>query len=130
MSPEYVATKSAWGAVTFLRVVFFWLIIPLIVMICHIVILKHEKIEFYHNQIVVKSGVLSKKQRKSAFMGVLSVSTEQSLFGRIFKYGDVRVDVPGKWDVNTTGISDPQALANYLETRIVSNRDATTIING
>ena len=130
MSPEYVATKSAWGAVTFLRVVFFWLIIPLIVMICHIIILKNERIEFYHNQIVVKSGVLSKKQRKSAFMGVLSVSVEQSLGGRLFKYGNVMVDVPGKWDVNTRGVCDPQGLANYLETRIVSSANTTTIING
>ena len=128
MKPEYVATKSAWGAVTFLRVVFFWLIIPLIVMICHIVILKNERIEFYQNQIVVKSGVLSKKQKKSTFMGVLSVSTEQSLFGRICKYGTVKVDVPGRWDVNTEYISNPQALADYLETRIVSGNNTTHVI--
>ena len=128
MVPEYVATKSAWKAVTFLRVVFFWLIIPLIIMIGHIIILKNEIIEFYPNQIVIKSGVLNKKQRKSAFIGVLSVSTEQSLIGRLFNYGDVRVDVPGKWDVDTSGVSNPQALAEYLETRIVSSRNTTTII--
>ena len=128
MVPEYVATKSAWKAVTFLRVVFFWLIVPLIIMIGHIIILKNEVIEFYPNQIVVKSGVLNKKQRKSAFIGVLSVSTEQSLIGRLFNYGDVKVDVPGKWDVNTEGVSNPQGLAEYLETRIVTSRNTTTII--
>ena len=128
MKPEYVATKSAWGAVTFLRVVFFWLIIPLIVMICHIVILKNERIEFYQNQIVVKSGVLTKKQRKSTFTGVLNVSIEQSLFGRIFNYGTLSVDVPGRWDVNTKGISNPQALVDYLETRIVSGANTTHVI--
>ena len=128
MVPEYVATKSAWKAVTFLRVVFFWLIVPLIIMIGHIIILKNEVIEFYPNQIVVKSGVLNKKQRKTAFIGVLSVSTEQSLIGRLFNYGDVKVDVPGKWDINTEGVSNPQGLAEYLETRIVTSRNTTTII--
>ena len=91
MKPEYVATKSAWGAVTFLRVVLFWLIVPLIIMIGHIVILKHERIEFYSNQVVVKSGVLNKKQRKSAFTGVMCVSVEQSLLGRICNYGNVKL---------------------------------------
>jgi len=129
MKPDFVATKSAWGAVTFWRVALFWLIIPLIVMICHIVQLKHEKIEFYQNQVVVKSGVLSKKQRKSAFLGVLSVSVDQSLFGRMCRYGHVVVDVPGKWDINTTFIKNPNELVDYLESRIATTNDVKTFVN-
>ena len=129
MKPEYVATKSAWGAVTFTRVILFWLIVPLIIMIWDIIVLRNETIEFYQNQIVVKSGVLNKKQRKCAFMGVMSVSVEQSLFGRMFNYGNVKVDVTGKWDIDTNGINNPQELVYYLEKRIVTNASATTIIN-
>lgn len=129
MKPDYVATKTAWGAVTFWRVLFFWLVIPLIVMICHIIIIKSEKIEFYKDYIIVRSGVLNKRQRKTAFMGVISVSLDQSFFGRIFNYGDVRVDVTGKWDINTEGVADPNGLVYYLESRIVKGSNTMHVIN-
>lgn len=128
VKPNYVATKSAWKAVTFWRVVLFWLIIPLIVMIVQIIVLKHERIEFYDDKIVVKSGVLSKNERKSIFAGVLSVSVNQSLWGRIFGYGDVIVDAMGKWDVNSEGIRNPKELERYLETKIVHKSSFTNII--
>ena len=61
---------------------------------------------------------LNRQERQSVFLGVLSVSVDQSLLGRIFSYGDLRVDVPGSWDVDTTGIADPNALRGFLEARI------------
>lgn len=128
--PNYVATKSAWKAVTFWRVVFFWLIIPLIVMIVDLIICKNERIEFYDDKVVVKSGVLSKKERKSVFTGVLSVSVEQSLWGRLFHYGNVNVDVMGKWDVNLEGVCKPKELEAYLETKIVHKSAFTNILKG
>ena len=126
--PNYVATKSAWKAVTFWRVIFFWLIIPLIVMIVDLIICKNERIEFYDDKVVVKSGVLSKKERKSVFTGVLSVSVEQSLWGRLFHYGNVNVDVMGKWDVNLEGVYKPKELEAYLETKIVHKSAFTNIL--
>ena len=128
--PNYVATKSAWKAITFWRVVFFWLIIPLIIMIVKIIVLKHERIEFYEDKIIVKSGVLSKNERKSVFLGVLSVSVNQSLWGRMFGYGDVNVDVVGKWDVNLEGVCKPKELEAYLETKIVHKSAFTNILKG
>ena len=128
MKPDYVATKTALRAITFWRIVFCWLIIPAIIMVIDIIKLKNDRIEFYEDHIVVKSGVLNKKERKSAFMGVMSVSVNQSLFGRIFGYGDVSVDVTGKWDVDTRGVKDPQGLVRYLENRIVKSSSVRTVI--
>ena len=128
MKPDYIATKTALRAITFWRIVFCWLIIPAIIMVVDIIKLKNDRIEFYEDHIVVKSGVLSKKERKSAFMGVMSVSVNQSLFGRIFGYGDVSVDVTGKWDVDTRGVKDPQGLVRYLEKRIVKSSSVRTVI--
>ena len=128
MKPDYVATKTALRAITFWRIVFCWLIIPAIIMVVDIIKLKNDRIEFYEDHIVVKSGVLNKKERKSAFMGVMSVSVNQSLFGRIFGYGDVSVDVTGKWDVDTRGVKDPQGLVRYLEKRIVKSSSVRTVI--
>ena len=129
VKPNYVATKSAWKAITFWRVVFFWLIIPLIIMIVKIIVLKHERFEFYEDKIIVKSGVLNKKERKTSFIGINSVSIEQSLAGRIFNYGDLRVDAVGKWDVNTLGVKQPKKVMAYLETKIVKKESVTIVSN-
>ena len=34
---------------------------------------------------------------------------------RIFGYGDVVVDIVGKWNINTNDIANPNALKEYLE---------------
>lgn len=103
--------------------------IPLIIQIARILSAKCYSIEFYDNKIVVKSGVLSKQETQSVFAGVYCVSVEQSFFGRIFNYGSVSVDCPGKWDVNTENIKDPSALKKYLENYITTNGMTNIIHN-
>ena len=120
MTPNYVAKKSAWTAVNFWLVVLFWLIVPLIILIAKIVIAKHHVVEFYDDYVIVKSGVLSRNERKSVFPGITAVSIRQSLWGRICNYGDVYVDVVGKWDVRLYGMCNPRGLKAYLEDKSVS----------
>ena len=62
-----------------------------------------------------------KTERKPFFIGVLGVDVYQSLFGRLFNYGDVYIDIAGKWDISTNGIKNPYALQEYLETRLIRN---------
>lgn len=128
MQPIFVAKKTAWGGVTPLCVLLFWLVIPLIVMICRIVVLKHQTMEFYDDYVIVKSGVLSKNERKTVFPSVLSVSVSQSLWGRICGYGDLNVDVVGKWDVNLQGICNPGALKKILEDKVTSASNIKPIV--
>lgn len=128
MKPNYVAKKTAWGGVTPLCVLFFWLVIPLIVMIWRIVRIKNEVTEFYDDYIIVKSGVLAKNERKTVFPSVLSVSIKQTFWGRIFGYGDVSVDVVGKWDINLCGVCDPRALKSYLEDKVASAKDIKSVV--
>ena len=75
---EYEAKKSAWSAITVWQILFFWLIIPLIVMAVKIVKIKSVRIYFYEDRVIERSGILSKRERQSLFQGVLSVSVEQS----------------------------------------------------
>ncbi|MBQ9729684.1 MAG: PH domain-containing protein [Clostridia bacterium] len=112
--PNYVATKSAWRGVSFWCILFCWLIVPLIVMIVRIIALKNEKIEFYDSYIVVKKGILNKSEERSAMTSILGVSINKPFWGRIFGYGDVKVDVIGNWDINTQGVKNPEGLKNYL----------------
>lgn len=120
MKPNYVAKKSIWRAITFWRVVFFWLIIPLIVMIIDMIAANKETIEFYDNKIIQRKGIISKSEKQSVFSGVLAISVEQSVLGRIFNYGNVMVDVQGKWDIDTHMISNPDGLKKYLEDKTVN----------
>ena len=119
MKPNYVATKSAWRAVTFWRVVLFWLVIPLVIMIIDIVAAKRDVLEFYDDKVIHKSGILAKNETQTLFTGVMAVSVAQSVVGRMFNFGDVRVDVQGKWDIDTDMISNPFGLKQYLETKTV-----------
>ena len=120
MNPNYVAKKSAWGCVSFLSIIACVLVIPLFVLIFRILAAKQFRLEFYDDKIIIKSGLLNKKKKQMVFMGVTSVSVEQSLWGRLFGYGNVVVDCVGKWDVsNTSYIKNPEALEEYLQTRIV-----------
>ena len=116
----YTVKKSKLGALTFWRIIFFWLIIPLILIIKDLLKYSNESIEFYEDRIIHKSGILNKKVRQVAFSGVYSVSTEESLFGRIFKYGNVIVDAVDSWgDINTKNVKNPKEFAKFLENYIV-----------
>ena len=127
--PEYVAKKSAWSVVSFWNIILCLLIIPNFVLIEKILICRTEKIEFYDNKVVFEKGLLSKKQTNFAFTGVFSVTLNQSLWGRIFKYGDLTIDFVGRVDLNTKCIKNPEKLIDYLETKIVTKTDVHTYVN-
>ena len=129
MKPNYVATKSGVATLNIWLILTFWLIIPLIILIARVIIAKHYVIEFYNDKMVIKSGVLSKNERQSVFMGVYSVSVSQSIVGRMFNYGNISVDCPGKWDIDTEGVADPQGLKHYLETKITRNGVTNILYN-
>ena len=130
MQPNYAARKSILPAFTFWRVILFFLIVPLIILIYNIIALKKEVIEFYDDKIVCKKGVFNKSETTAAFMGVYAVNIEQSFFGRIFNYGDVRVDAAGKWDIDSNGIKNPKGLKAYLEQHTVKSENTVKMING
>ena len=129
MKPNYVAKKSVTPVLSFWLIVFFWLVIPLIIQIARILSAKCYSIEFYDDKIVVRSGVLNKNEVQSVFGGVYLVSVSQSFMGRIFNYGNIKVDCPGRWDIDTTGIKDPSALKKYLENYITANGMTNIIHN-
>lgn len=129
MQPNYVARKSILPAFTFWRIILFFLIVPLIVLIYDIIARKKEVIEFYDDKIVCKKGVFNKSETTAAFMGIYAVNVHQSIFGRIFNYGNVKVDAVGRWDINSNGIKNPKGLKAYLEQYTVESANAVKILN-
>lgn len=131
MKPEYIVKKSVLSAFTFNRIIWLWLIIPLILIIYDIVMFKTEVIEFYDGKIISRNGVFSKSEKTTVFLGVYSVNISQSFMGRIFNYGNISVDAVGKWDINCYGVKDPEGLKVYLEKFIKQSSDNTVkIITG
>lgn len=125
MEPNYIAKKTAWKAFHPALVLLFFLIIPIFIIIGRIIWIKCETIEFYDNKVVYKKGLLSRKETVTTFLGVLSVSVDQTLTGRIFNYGDVVIDTVGRWDISTEDIAKPHKLKRYLETKAASKIAAT-----
>ena len=88
-------------------------------MIIDIISLKCQRVEFYDNHVIIKTGVLARNEKKSVFPAIETVTSRQSLWGRIFNYGDVFVDVVGRWDINLKGICNPSGLKTYLEDKTI-----------
>lgn len=114
--PNYVMRKSAWSVIRPWHILLFFLVIPLLIMIWKIINVKDETISFYNNRVVEKSGILAKNEKTTVLTRMLSVSIHQTFWGRIFNYGDIQVDVVGKWDVNMKGIKKPKKAKKFLET--------------
>ena len=75
----------------------------------------HHVITFYKGKFVIRTGIIHTNETETIFKGVLSASVQQGLKGKIFKYGDVRVDVAGKNNLFLTGVKNPNALRDYLK---------------
>ena len=129
MTPNFIAKKSAFSVLSPWLILFSWLIVPLLIQIARIIVAKCYSIECYDTKIVVKSGVLNKIEDQCVFAGVYSVSVSQSLVGSIFNYGNIRVDCPGKWDIDTEGIKAPTEFKKYLEKHITASGMTNIIHN-
>ena len=143
--PEYVAKRSAWAIIRFWRFLVFWIAVPailyfgvnllelgispliapiawlalmLIIFICRVIKIKCHRVEFYRNKVVEKWGVFDIEKKSNVFTAVLAVKVDQRFWGRIFGYGEVKVDMVGPWDVDLTRIKKPKKLQNYLDQRI------------
>lgn len=82
---------------------------------------KMFKIEIYTDKIKMYSGIFNRKEHNALMTPILSVNIEQSIWGQIFNYGNIRIDRMGQgWDINTQYIKNPKKLKNYLETKITS----------
>ena len=151
MKPNYTAKKTAWllvslknvilflvsvaGVVAFflfdflafpISLVFFApLLVSIIWILCDLLVIKCEKYDFYDNKVVYSKGVFNRKVQITTFLGVLSVTINQSFSGRLCNYGNVAIDTVGRWDMDMEKISKPHKLKLYLESKGASKLTAT-----
>lgn len=118
MEPDYVAKKSILGECggkIFICILFCWLIVPIFLMIYMIIEVKKFRIEFYKDKVIMHRGFLHTEEQQSILTTIVGVRINRSIAGNIFNYGDVVVDMVGRWDIDTTAIKDPVALKNHLK---------------
>ena len=125
---NYVITKSAWKAFTLWRVLLIWTIIPIFIILIHIWILKSEKTYFYEDRIISKSGILSKHVKETSFVGVSAICVDQTLGGRIFNFGDLHIDVVGRWKVTIKGVKKPIEAREFLVDYLVRKGEVTSVM--
>ena len=121
--PQIVARKSILPAFKLWRVLLFWLIVPLIMIIVDIVKLRSQYVEFYNTYVIKYSGVFNKNDDKCMFPKVLSCNVYRSFWGRVFNYGDIKIDAIGKWDVDLVGVKNPLYIRKYLEKHFISAKE-------
>jgi uncharacterized membrane protein YdbT with pleckstrin-like domain len=121
--------KSAWSVIRPWHILLGFLIVPLIIMIVKIINVKDDKIAFYNNKVVQTSGIFSKYEKTNILTRVLSVTVKQTFWGRIFNYGNVYIDVVGKWDINMRGVKNPMEAKAYLEGFVADGMTARQFIS-
>ena len=107
--------KSIWSEMTFLRIIFFWLIVPIIIAA---IVAKNYKVFISSKTIKVSSGVFNKMNNEYAVAGITQINIYQSFFGRIFNYGDVNISVAGNRLVCLSGICNPSEVKKTIETKL------------
>lgn len=130
MEPNYVAKKSVFGECggkIFLCILLCWLIVPIFIMIYMIVKTKKFRLEFYKDKVIMRRGIVNTQESHSILTTIVGVRINRSMAGNIFNYGDVLVDMVGRWDIDTTAIKDPVSLKNYLEANM--NQAGTANLN-
>lgn len=127
MEPLYVAKKSKLCSFSILRILFCWLIVPIILIIIDILKTNVEKVEFFDKKVTERNGLISKNEKETTFKGVVSVNVQQSFWGRLFNFGDVYVDLVGKNNLHLEKIAKPYELKKFLETKIIDDSQTTII---
>lgn len=131
MNPNYTIKKSAWTSITLFRILFIWLIIPAILIIADIIKAKCDRIEFYDDKVIHKSGVLDKNEKQIVLTNIVSVSINQTFKGRLFNYGDINVNFLGNNSLSCLGrsVANPTKAKQYIEDLIPQNKPMIQIMS-
>lgn len=66
-------------------------------------------------RVVYKTGIIGRKTNEILLSKIETVEMNQSILGRIFGYGDVKVTGTGISDVKLVFVSDPMRVKNQIE---------------
>ena len=71
---------------------------------------------------------MSKHIKETSFIGVSAICVDQSLWGRLLGFGDLHIDVVGKWKVKIKGVKNPMDAREFLTRYVVGRADVTSVM--
>lgn len=113
--------RSVWAELTFLKIILFWLIIPIIVAV---VVALHYRVSITEKSITIRNGVFSVSKHEYAVAGITEINVYQSFFGRIFNYGTVNIALAGNKQVSLSEIIDPNKVKEFIEAKLEKTADS------
>jgi uncharacterized membrane protein YdbT with pleckstrin-like domain len=81
--------------------------------------LKHLEQGVTNKRVILKRGIISRKTEEMKLQSIETVEIDQSIGGRMFGYGTVKITGRGISDVIFKGIDDPMSVKRQIES--VSN---------
>ncbi len=77
--------------------------------------LRHTEQGVTNKRVVFKTGIISRKSEEMKLGSIETVEIDQSIFGRILGYGNVKVTGRGTSDVLFRNVADPMAVKRAIE---------------
>ena len=119
--------RSFWAEMTFLKILFFWLIIPVIIAY---IVAKSYLVTITEKKIIIDSGIINKTSSEYAVAGITSIRVEQTMFGSIFNYGTVYISLAGDRQVLLEDVAKPNEVKSFLNRQLEKTANAThTLVN-
>ncbi len=121
MKPIIIVKRSLWSIKYYIIfcTIFFWLILPILLLIYNIIKSKTEKIELYINKIVIKNGWLTKKEKTIELGLITDIKLLQNEICKKKNYGHLIFGTINLIDYKLKYIIDPQTVILALKSRLL-----------
>lgn len=121
---EFTAQSPSVGLGAVMIAIALIFIIPIIII--YIGARKNE-ILIYEKIIIVKKGIINTKESQSIMTPIIGVSVSQTLNGKIYNYGTVKIDKIGTgWNIDTKYIKKPHEFKKFLEKLMMTQEKTNT----
>lgn len=119
-TPETHKKSMSWFILwVIIELLFFWLALPVLWLIGHIIVYFTNYITFGDKEVVMSTGLFNKKLDEVRYDKINSIKINQSWLGSMFNYGDIIIftgsDMGG---LAFKAINDPNRVKNILKNKI------------
>ena len=97
--------------------------VMLLIIIGLVIYTRSVYVKFYDGHVVKHKGVFNKHIEKCMLPKIISCNVYCPFWGRIFKFGDVKIDTIGKWDIDLIGYKYPNRIRKRLEPYFISAQE-------
>lgn len=83
-------------------------------------------------RLIVRHGILSRRERSASLERIQNVNTEQGVVARALNFGDIQFDTAGSEhgdaDLTLYGVNDPHSLRDILDAHLIRRAPGSTAV--